>query len=162
MVTKSADWPDIYDFVQRARAADETGKVFRLAVLGFFRQSVLLDPTNSEAHFRYALAVSFVKRPNYDLAETHLVRATILKARTSKLYTEAFEFVMQDLGERETRPGEAMIKYQQKEAAKHDLHWQRVQHLWNFMFMIRTMKVWIRDRKVYLEAKVRFFAMRLS
>ena len=91
--------------------ADVSGKVFRLATVGFFRQATIMEPKEAQTHLRYALALSFSKRPSFELAESHFLKAITL-APQNRLIQDCLDFVLAHFAMSKYTAGEAVQRYQ--------------------------------------------------
>ncbi|RLN95824.1 hypothetical protein BBJ28_00000721 [Nothophytophthora sp. Chile5] len=73
-ITREEDTALVEEMILRGKLADPTLVSYKVAVLGFFRQAVLLHPEDAEAHINYAACLHWLY-DQYDEAATHYLRA---------------------------------------------------------------------------------------
>ncbi|GMF22262.1 unnamed protein product [Phytophthora fragariaefolia] len=76
-ITQEEDAALVEDMILRGRIADPTLVKYKVAFLGFFRQAILQNPNDAEAHINYAACIQWLYE-QYDEATTHYLQALAL------------------------------------------------------------------------------------
>ncbi|KAF4039340.1 IQ calmodulin binding motif-containing protein [Phytophthora infestans] len=76
-ITQEEDTTVVEEMILRGNIADPTLVKYKVAFLGFFRQAILQNPDDAEAHINYAACVQWLYE-QYDEATTHYLKALAL------------------------------------------------------------------------------------
>ncbi|KAK1940637.1 Ankyrin-2 [Phytophthora citrophthora] len=76
-ITQEEDTTLVEEMILRGKIADPTLVKYKVAFLGFFRQAILQNPNDAEAHVNYAACVQWLYE-QYDEATSHYLQALAL------------------------------------------------------------------------------------
>ncbi|ETL35685.1 hypothetical protein L916_12209 [Phytophthora nicotianae] len=76
-ITQEEDTTLVEEMILRGKIADPTLVKYKVAFLGFFRQAILQNPGDAEAHINYAACVQWLYE-QYDEATNHYLKALAL------------------------------------------------------------------------------------
>ncbi|KAL3672869.1 hypothetical protein V7S43_002171 [Phytophthora oleae] len=76
-ITQEEDTTLVEEMILRGKIADPTLVKYKVAFLGFFRQAILQNPDDAEAHVNYAACVQWLYE-QYDEATSHYLQALAL------------------------------------------------------------------------------------
>ncbi|KAG1709367.1 hypothetical protein DVH05_020022 [Phytophthora capsici] len=76
-ITQEEDTTLVEEMIWRGKIADPTLVKYKVAFLGFFRQAILQNPNDAEAHVNYAACVQWLYE-QYDEATSHYLQALAL------------------------------------------------------------------------------------
>ncbi|KAL4093780.1 hypothetical protein PRIC1_011210 [Phytophthora ramorum] len=76
-ITQEEDTTLVEEMIVRGKMADPTLVKYKVAFLGFFRQAILQNPDDAEAHINYAACIQWLYE-KYDEATTHYLLALAL------------------------------------------------------------------------------------
>ena len=120
-VTREDDLESILHLISRATAVDPHKSCFKLVHLGFYRQSMILNPHNSQANLNYAVCQQLVYN-DYDTAREYYLRAVNADphdSRTMDAFNEMLDY------RKEKRDGfDLFLEWQSKQAEEDDLQRQ--------------------------------------
>ncbi|KAG6614439.1 Ankyrin repeat [Phytophthora cinnamomi] len=76
-ITQEEDTTLVEEMIYRGKVADPTLVKYKVAFIGFFRQAILQNPDDAEAHINYAACIQWLYE-QYDEAITHYLQALAL------------------------------------------------------------------------------------